>query len=306
MNAPLAIDVTGLSKQFGAMRVVDGLNLAVPRGQICGFLGGNGSGKTTTMRLLCGLLTPDAGGGTCLGRDIRRDAVRLRREIGYMTQRFGLYADLTVAENLLFVARMYALPTPEARVADMLARVGLHDRARQLAAELSGGWKQRLSLAACMLHTPKLLLLDEPTAGVDAKARREFWDQIVDMAADGMTVLVSTHYMDEAERCDRIVYMASGRLIVQGQAHELVARSGLSAYEASGPGLTGLVRRARGMAGVESATIIGGALRAVGTDEALLAAAAAGLAAPGVIWRPSPPRLDDVFLHLLRNEAPSP
>ena len=196
--------------------VIDGLTLQVPEGEICGFLGGNGSGKTTTIRMLCGLLRPDGGGGTCLGMDLLRDAPRIRLQIGYMTQRFSFYGDLTVAENLEFVARLYQIRDRRRVIAEVLERIGLADRADQLAQELSGGWKQRMALAACVLHRPRLLLLDEPTAGVDAKARREFWDMIHEMAADGMTVLVSTHYMDEAERCQRVVYLAGGRLVVQG------------------------------------------------------------------------------------------
>ena len=214
----LAIDVHDLHKSFGTRHVIDGLTLQVPEGEICGFLGGNGSGKTTTIRMLCGLLRPDSGSGTCLGLDVIRDAARIRLQIGYMTQRFSFYGDLTVGENLDFVARLYQIPDRRRATTDVLERIGLANRVDQLAQELSGGWKQRMALAACMLHRPRLLLLDEPTAGVDAKARREFWDMIHEMAADGMTVLVSTHYMDEAERCQRVVYLAGGRLVVQGTA----------------------------------------------------------------------------------------
>src|SRR5580658_2308701 len=213
MNGELVIDVHDLHKVYGTRRVVDGLTLAVPRGEICGFLGANGSGKTTTIRMLCGLLRPDGGGGTCLGLDIVRDAAALRRQVGYMTQRFSYYEDLTVTENLDLVAGVYELPNPRAAVREIISRMELGFYADQLAGNLSGGWKQRLALAACVLHRPKLLLLDEPTAGVDAKARREFWDLIHDMASEGLTVLVSTHYMDEAERCSRIVYLSDGRII---------------------------------------------------------------------------------------------
>jgi ABC-type multidrug transport system ATPase subunit len=205
MKVELAIDVHDLHKRYGNRKVVDGLTLAVPAGEICGFLGANGSGKTTTIRMLCGLIKPDGGGGTCLGLDIVRAAPLIRRQIGYMTQRFSFYDDLTVAENLDFVGAVYELTNRHQAVRAIIERMGLADRSDQLAGQLSGGWKQRLALAACVLHEPKLLLLDEPTAGVDAKARREFWDLIHDMAVDGITVLVSTHYMDEAERCGRIV-----------------------------------------------------------------------------------------------------
>jgi len=210
------IDVHDLRKSFGALKVVDGLSLQVAKGEICGFLGANGSGKTTTIRILCGLLVADSGHGTCLGLDIIRQAPLIRRQVGYMTQKFSFYDDLTVFENLDLVASVYEMPHARAVVRSIMERMGLAGRRDQLAAQLSGGWKQRLALAACILHEPQLLLLDEPTAGVDAKARREFWDLIHDMAGDGLTVLVSTHYMDEAERCNRIVYLADGRIVVQG------------------------------------------------------------------------------------------
>jgi ABC-2 type transport system ATP-binding protein len=303
MTAPV-IDVRGLRKSFGARKVVDGLTLSVPEGEICGFLGGNGSGKTTTIRLICGLLTPDGGEGTCLGLDILRDAERIRRQVGYMTQRFSFYGDLTVEENLDFVGRLYQLPARQKAVHDIMERMELANRANQLAQELSGGWKQRLALAACVLHQPRLLLLDEPTAGVDAKARREFWDLIADLAADGITVLVSTHYMDEAERCNRVVYLSGGKLIVQGTAEAVVQDAHLSVFEAIGGNLGTLVRRARATRGIESATVIGRAVRAVGTDPAAMQQAVQTLTELGVHWSAVPARLDDVFIHLLSEEAP--
>ncbi len=227
------IDVRNLKKSFGSRRVVDGLTLQVKSGEICGFLGANGSGKTTTIRMLCGLLVPDGGSGTCLGHDIIREASLIRREAGYMTQKFSLYEDLTVFENLDLVASVYEISNRRNAVTGIMDRMGLAGRRDQLAGHLSGGWKQRLALTACVLHRPKLLLLDEPTAGVDAKARREFWDLIHDMAGEGLTVLVSTHYMDEAERCKSIVYLASGRIVVQGAAEDISRRSGLVIFEAS-------------------------------------------------------------------------
>ena len=269
----LAIDVHDLRKSFGARPVIDGLTLQVPEGEICGFLGGNGSGKTTTIRMLCGLLRPDGGSGTCLGMDLLRDAPRIRLQIGYMTQRFSFYGDLTVTENLEFVARLYQIRDRRRAVAEVLERIGLADRADQLAQELSGGWKQRMALAACVLHRPRLLLLDEPTAGVDAKARREFWDMIHEMAADGMTVLVSTHYMDEAERCQRVVYLAGGRLVVQGTADEVVHAAHLVTFEATGDGIEQAVRQLRHLPGVETAAVFGRALRIAGMDRAALRAA---------------------------------
>ncbi len=294
----LAIDVHGLRKSFGSNKVVDGLDLAVPEGEICGFLGGNGSGKTTTIRLLCGLLKPDAGGGTCLGYDLIRQSAEIRLRIGYMTQRFSLYGDLSVRENLDFVAQLYQMPDRVPAITETLDRIGLAHRANQLAGELSGGWKQRLALAACVLHRPRLLLLDEPTAGVDAKARREFWDMINDLAADGMTVLVSTHYMDEAERCQRVVYLAGGRLIVQGDVETVVREANLVVFETTGEGLEAVLRRIRYAPGVESAAIFGHALRIVGLDTPVLQQAIAARA-PGLAWEEVPARLDDVFIHLL-------
>jgi ABC-2 type transport system ATP-binding protein len=230
----LAIDVRGLTKRFGTRTVVDHVDIQVRRGEICGFLGPNGSGKTTTIRMLCGLLTPDGGEGTCLGLDLHADAPRIKRRVGYMTQKFGLYEDLTIEENLDFVARVYGMPRRRQAVQDALDRLGLAPRSTQLAGSLSGGWKQRLALAACMLHEPELLLLDEPTAGVDPKARRDFWAQIHALAAQGLTVLVSTHYMDEAERCHRLAYIAYGKLLAAGTADEVVAGAGLHTWEVRG------------------------------------------------------------------------
>jgi ABC-2 type transport system ATP-binding protein len=227
----LVIDVRGLTKSFGGNRAVDGVDLRVGRGRICGFLGPNGSGKTTTIRMICGLLKPDAGSGTCLGFDIIRDSAQIKLRVGYMTQKFSLYEDLSIQENLDFIARVYAVPNRRRVVADAIERLGLGKRRRQLAGELSGGWKQRLALAACLLHSPDLLLLDEPTAGVDPQARREFWTHIHDLAAEGMTVLVSTHYMDEAERCHELVFMAYGKVLTTGAPRELLESSGASNLE---------------------------------------------------------------------------
>ena len=223
--ADIAIDVHGLSKSFGGREVVHDLSMQVRRGTIYGFLGPNGSGKTTTIRMLCGLLTPDSGEGTCLGYDIRRDADKIKRQVGYMTQRFSLYQDLSVRENLEFVARLYGVSDARGAARDMIKRLGLNGREEQLAGDLSGGWKQRLALGACTLPNPQLLLLDEPTAGVDPKARRDFWNEIHALAADGLTVLVSTHYMDEAERCHEIAYIAYGHLLAHGTVDEVIATS---------------------------------------------------------------------------------
>ena len=295
----LAIDVRDLHKSYGARKVVDGLSLALKAGEICGFLGANGSGKTTTIRMLCGLVKPDSGGGTCLGLDIIADAPRIRLQVGYMTQRFSFYEDLTVVENLDFVAAVYEMPNRREAVRSIIDRMGLADRADQLAGQLSGGWKQRLALAACVLHKPKVLLLDEPTAGVDAKARREFWDLIHDMASEGLTVLVSTHYMDEAERCGRILYLSDGKIVVQGAPDQVARGSGLVTFEATGAGLDLAARRLRDMPGVEAAAVFGAALHVAGMDRVLLEKATSSLGDAGLGWREVPPQLEDVFIHLL-------
>jgi ABC-type multidrug transport system ATPase subunit len=303
MNAPV-IDVRNLRKSFGERKVVEGLSLKVEQGQICGFLGANGSGKTTTIRMLCGLLVPDGGEGQCIGLDIIRDAPQIRRHVGYMTQKFSLYEDLTVFENLDFVASVYEMKNSRAAVDDIMVRMGLADRRDQLAGQLSGGWKQRLALAACVLHEPKLLLLDEPTAGVDAKARREFWDLIHDMAGEGLTVLVSTHYMDEAERCNRIVYLANGRIVVEGGADEVARQSGLITYEATGEAVDEAARALRRMKGVEAAAVFGRALHVAGTDREELERAIHSFS--DLEWREVEPRLEDVFIHMLSVKEAGP
>jgi ABC-type multidrug transport system ATPase subunit len=300
MTGELVIDVHDLHKQYGTRKVVDGLTLAVTAGEICGFLGANGSGKTTTIRMLCGLIKPNGGGGTCLGLDIIRDAPRIRRQIGYMTQRFSFYEDLTVTENLDFVGAVYEIDKRREAVKAIIDRMGLADRANQLAGQLSGGWKQRLALAACVLHKPKLLLLDEPTAGVDAKARREFWDLIHDMAGEGLTVLVSTHYMDEAERCVRIVYLSDGKIVVQGTPDEVAKGSGLVTYAGTGAALDVTARKLRAMPGVEAAAVFGTVVQVAGMDRAALEKA---IASPdggkALAWKEVVPQLEDVFIHLL-------
>ncbi len=301
MNAPTsAIDVTGLVKRFGDRTVVDHVSMKVARGEIVGFLGPNGSGKTTTIRMMCGLLTPDAGDGTVLGYDLRTQGRMIRREVGYMTQKFSFYEDLTIAENLEFVARLYELRPLKARVTRTLEELGLASRRSQLAGTLSGGWKQRLALAACVMHKPKLLLLDEPTAGVDPKARRDFWDEIHHLAADGLTVLVSTHYMDEAERCHRIGYIAYGRMLAEGTVDEVIRDAGLVTFVLRGPDLQALAREVSGLPGVEQAAPFGTTLHVVGSDESLLAASLKPLAArPGIGVEPGQTSLEDVFIKFM-------
>jgi len=260
------IDVRNLTKVFGDRTVVDHISLSVAQGEIMGFLGPNGSGKTTTIRMICGLLTPDDGEGTVLGFDVRRQSNLIKRESGYMTQRFSLYEDLTIAENLAFVARLYELRPVDLYVGQALEGLGLASRAGQLAGTLSGGWKQRLALAAAIMHRPKLLLLDEPTAGVDPKARRDFWDEIHALAAGGLTVLVSTHYMDEAERCNRISYISMGRMLAVGTAEEVTRNSGLITYIVKGDDLAAIASELAARPEVDQVAPFGNSLHVVGRD----------------------------------------
>ena len=295
-----AIDVQGLSKIFGERTVVDDFSLQIPTGKIVGFLGPNGSGKTTTLRMLCGLLTPNSGTGSCLGLDIREYAAEIKRQTGYMTQRFSFYEDLTIYENLDFVARLYELDHRQERVNEALVQLGLFERRNQLTGTLSGGWKQRLALAACILHEPKLLLLDEPTAGVDPKARREFWDEIHKLATQGMTVLVSTHYMDEAERCHEIIYIAYGKLIARGTAENIVRDSKLFTWRATGKDADRLTSALRNTPGVDMAVAFGSTLHVSGIDEEALKAAIEPYSrADNLVWEKAKPTLEDVFIHLM-------
>jgi len=299
-NGEVVIDVHGLTKTFDGRAVVRDLSMQVKRGTIYGFLGPNGSGKTTTIRMLCGLLTPDEGTGTCLGYDIRTETDKIKRQVGYMTQRFSLYQDLSVRENLEFVARLYAVPNATGAARDMIARLGLQGREEQLAGSLSGGWKQRLALGACTLPNPKLLLLDEPTAGVDPKARREFWNEIHALAAQGLTVLVSTHYMDEAERCHEIAYIAYGTLLTHGTVEEVVAESKLLTYTVSGDDLPKLSTELTGKPGVDSVAPFGTSLHVSGRDPAALESAIASYRNdPKLHWVKSEPSLEDVFIDLM-------
>ena len=301
MTTPdIVIDVHGLTKRFDGRPVVRDLSMQVRRGTIYGFLGPNGSGKTTTIRMLCGLLTPDDGQGTCLGFDLRTETEEIKRRVGYMTQRFSLYEDLSVRENLEFVARLYGLSNARGAVRAMIERLGLQDRAEQLAGTLSGGWKQRLALGACTLPNPQLLLLDEPTAGVDPKARREFWSEIHSLAADGLTVLVSTHYMDEAERCHEIAYIAYGVLLVHGTVDQVVGGSGLVTYMVSGENLAHLAAELAHAPGVDMVAPFGTSLHVSGRDHAALDAAIARYRDdPALTWSLSKPNLEDVFIELM-------
>jgi len=296
-----AIDVQRLNKHFGDKHVVKDVSLRVERGEIFGFLGPNGSGKTTCIRMLCGLLTPDSGSGTCLGADIVKDSATIKRQVGYMTQKFSYWDDLTIRENLDFVARMYQMKDREAAVDGALQDLGLAHRADQLAGTLSGGWKQRLALAACLLHDPQLLLLDEPTAGVDPSARRDFWEELHRLAARGISVLVSTHYMDEAERCHKLAYIAYGKLLAQGTAREIVESLGLSTWAVTDDNLAELGRRLRGAPGVAQTVAFGASLHVSGLDPAVLGATLEQLAQerPTLRVERIDTKLEHAFIYLM-------
>jgi ABC-2 type transport system ATP-binding protein len=295
-----AVDVHGLNKHFGDKHVVNDVSMRVRQGEIFGFLGPNGSGKTTTIRMMCGLLKPDSGTGTCLGYDIRKDSAEIKRNVGYMTQRFSFWEDLTIRENLEFIARIYQLPDRRNKVHRSLEDLGLGSRAHQLAGELSGGWKQRMALAACMLHDPKLLLLDEPTAGVDPKARRDFWDELHGLSARGISVLVSTHYMDEAVRCHKLAYIAYGKLLAQGTAAEITASQRLSSWAIYGNELAQLQDTLRRQRGIAQTVTFGDVLHVSGTDASSLertvktAAESGGRRAEKIETS-----LEDVFIYMM-------
>lgn len=300
MSPDYIIDVRGLTKSFGDKTVVDGLDLRVQRGSIYGFLGPNGSGKTTSIRMLCGLLTADAGSGTCLGLDVRHDSALIKQQVGYMTQKFSWWEDLTIEENLRFAARIHQLRNPRQIVADTLERLGLSSRKRQLAGALSGGWKQRLALAACLLHKPRLLLLDEPTAGVDPKARRDFWAEIHTLAREGLTVLVSTHYMDEAERCHRLAYIAFGKLLAEGTPDDILAHVALNTYALSSAS-PDAVAELSALPGVEQVVPFGLRLHVSGSNTALLASSLRDYSASRHIsFETVESSLEDAFIALMR------
>ena len=269
------IDVQGLTKRFGSKTVVDDFSIKVPKGAIYGFLGPNGSGKTTTIRMMCGLLKADGGEGQALGYDIRSQSREIKSRVGYMTQRFSLYGDLTVRENLAFMARLHSVRDPKRLVTRALEEYDLEPRADQMANNLSGGWKQRLALAAASLHSPGLLLLDEPTAGVDPKARRDFWDRIRRLAKSGVTVLVSTHYMDEAVQCDNIAFIAYGRKLIDAPSGEIASAVGLTTWRIEGPILQPVYDALETADGVDQIARFGSALHVSGLDQGKLEGAIA-------------------------------
>ena len=303
-NGDYAIDVRGLNKHFGDKHVVKDLSMQVARGEIFGFLGPNGSGKTTSIRMMCGLLTPDSGSGSCLGYDILKQSAQIKRRVGYMTQRFSYWDDLSIRENLDFVARLYEMPNRREAVDNALENLGLASRAKQLAGSLSGGWKQRLALAACMLHKPELLLLDEPTAGVDPKARRDFWEELHRLAAEGISVLVSTHYMDEAERCHKLAYIAYGELLAHGTADEVIAGQHLSTWAVSGGNVVELGRKLEGQPGVDQTVAFGSVLHVTGADAQALEGTLRKLAGEsGMRADPINTGLEDVFIHMMKRSS---
>jgi ABC-2 type transport system ATP-binding protein len=301
MSEELAIDVQGMTKRFGDRTVVNDIALQVRTGEIYGFLGPNGSGKTTFIRMLCGLLRADAGSGTCLGHDVIRDSEAIKRQVGYMTQRFSFWEDLSIAENLDFVARMYGVPNRRATVQQSIERLGLAGRQKQLAGQLSGGWKQRLALAACLIHNPKLLLLDEPTAGVDPKARRDFWEQIHQLAGEGLTFLITTHYMDEAERCHRLAYISYGNLLTHGTVREVIDHVGLTTWSVAGPDLLKLAGQLRGLPGIDHAVAFGSKLHVSGGDADALEKAITPFRHEPWMWEKIRAGLEDVFIHLMEH-----
>jgi len=298
-NTELVIDVSGITKRFGAQTVVNSIAMQVRRGEIYGFLGPNGSGKTTFLRMLCGLLKPDAGQGTCLGYDILQQSDEIKKHVGYMTQKFSYYEDLNLEENLDFIARIYQVPNRQQAVSDSLHKLGLHARRKQLAGQLSGGWKQRLALAASLIHTPQLLLLDEPTAGVDPKARRDFWEEIHQLAAEGLTVLITTHYMDEAERCHRLAYIAYGNLLTSGTVDEVVSGAKLSTWEVAGPDLAKLANELRKLPGIEQVVAFGNTLHVSSHQGEALRAAIQPWMKPPYRWNQVESSLEHVFISLM-------
>ncbi|HEY2800882.1 MAG TPA: ABC transporter ATP-binding protein [Chthoniobacterales bacterium] len=302
-NGERAIDVHGMTKRYGDRAVVDHVDLTVRVGEIYGFLGPNGSGKTTFLRMLCGLLRADDGNGQVLGHDVISESEAIKREVGYMTQRFSFWEDLSIEENLDFVARMYGMKKRREVVRQSIARLGLAGREAQLAGQLSGGWKQRLALAACLIHRPRLLLLDEPTAGVDPKARRDFWEQIHQLAADGLTFLITTHYMDEAERCHRLAYISYGKLLADGTVDEVIAQVGLTTWAVSGPDLSRLADQLRHQPGVQQAVAFGNALHVSSDDAAELERAIAPFQRAPYDWRQIPSGLEDAFISLMQGST---
>ncbi len=308
MAAEWVIETERLERRFGSLIAVRDVSLKVARGTIFGVLGPNGAGKSTTIRMLCGILTPSGGSGRVVGFDIVREAESIKQNIGYMTQRFSLYEDLSVEENLKFYAGIYGVPRRKqsARLEQVLESSGLRDRRRQLAGTLSGGWKQRVALASATIHEPRLLFLDEPTAGVDPVSRREFWEQIHHLAEAGTSIVVTTHYMDEAERCHEIAFIFRGQLLDTGTPRQIVERRGLRAAEIEIEGAGELVPKLRADARVEEIAHYGHLIRLCTKDHAdplrVLADVLPGGAEPATDAREVRPTVEDAFVSMVREE----
>lgn len=299
-DAKFVIDVHALTKSFAGRVVVDHLDLQVKAGEVFGFLGPNGSGKTTTIRMLCGLLTPDSGEGTCLGYDLLTQSDQIKQHVGYMTQKYSFYTDLSVEENLNFIAGVYGVPQRKQNVERIMGEFNLMSRRRQLTGELSGGWKQRVALAACLLHKPDLLLLDEPTAGIDPIARRDFWDKIHALSEQGVTTLMATHYMDEAERCTRLAYLAHSKLIITGSVEEVIAATQLKTWELTGEVTTALLQQVKHLPGVFRAALFGRTIHVAGVDAAVIGSELNQLKNQYCIqWQEIAPSLEDAFINLV-------
>jgi ABC-2 type transport system ATP-binding protein len=300
------IETEHLSRRFGDLVAVADVTLSVNRGEIFGVLGPNGAGKSTTIRMLCGILDPSGGRGTVVGHDIAREQEQIKQRIGYMTQRFSLYEDLTVQENLRFYAGIYGVPSRERkrRIDEVIEQAGLGDRRRQLSGTLSGGWKQRVALASSTIHRPPLLFLDEPTAGVDPVSRREFWDQIHRLSAGGTTVLLTTHYMDEAERCHRLAFIFAGRLLDVGTPEEVVVRRDLRVAEVEIDRATEAADALRARPEVDEVAHYGHLLRFAtrsGADPGQVARAALGARGIAVErYRESRVTVEDAFVSMVR------
>lgn len=303
-NIDWIINVKHLSKSFRHQPAVVDLSLQIRRGEIFGFLGPNGTGKTTTIRMLCGLLTPDTGEGQCMGYDIIKDSDKIKSQVGYMTQHFSLYKEMTVYQNLNFRAQLYGLKNRSKIISNLMEQLGLTERQNQIAKTLSTGWKQRLALAGAVIHQPLLLLLDEPTAGVDPSARRDFWELIHQFASEGTSILLSTHNMDEVERCQRIAYMAKGKIVTHGTIPELVNKVKLTTWSVEGPNLPLLTKQLEILPGVGLVTTFYNTLHVSGTDsQELEESIKPFMQLPNYKWSVTKASLEDMFIWLSKMQS---
>lgn len=301
MDEEAIIDVVKLRKSFDGRVVVNDIDIRVKKGEVFGFLGPNGSGKTTTIRMLCGLLTPDSGVGSCMGFDIVTESSQIKQRVGYMTQQYSFYRDLSIEENLNFIANVYGLDDKKSRVSRIMQEHGLTSRRNQLTGSLSGGWKQRVALAACLLHSPLVLLLDEPTSGIDPIARREFWDRIHTLSEQGITTLMSTHYMDEAERCTRLAYLAYGEILVTGTVDQVISSTHLKTWEINGNVTTHLLQEVKKIEGVTQAALFGRQIHVCGFESELIESGLSALQKKHQIaWKVIDSTLEDAFISLVK------